>query len=85
MYRYGQTGSGKTYTMEGGEAGGDASRGMIPRAVEQIFSAMHSDAYAEWGYTLKASFLEVCVLVCVCVCVLFPAGHVPSFLYAHGV
>ena len=35
IFAYGQTGSGKTYTMEGVK--GDESRGMIPRAVGQIF------------------------------------------------
>jgi len=44
IFTYGQTGSGKTYTMEGpgmsslGLEGEDREeRGMIPRAVEQIF------------------------------------------------
>ena len=37
VFAYGQTGSGKTFTMLGGD---DAeSRGMIPRAVEQVGSA----------------------------------------------
>lgn len=36
-FAYGQTGSGKTYTMEGEEF--DEARGVIPRAVQQIFRA----------------------------------------------
>lgn len=36
-FAYGQTGSGKTYTMEGDEV--DETRGVIPRAVQQIFKA----------------------------------------------
>lgn len=36
-FAYGQTGSGKTYTMEGDEF--DATRGVIPRAVQQVFRA----------------------------------------------
>ena len=36
-FAYGQTGSGKTYTMEGDEY--DVTRGVIPRAVQQIFKA----------------------------------------------
>lgn len=34
LFSYGQTGAGKTYTMQG--AVGDAHRGIIPRAVEQV-------------------------------------------------
>ena len=35
---YGQTGTGKTYTMEGGENHNQEERGIIPRAVEEIFN-----------------------------------------------
>ncbi|XP_014818255.1 PREDICTED: carboxy-terminal kinesin 2-like, partial [Calidris pugnax] len=37
IFAYGQTGSGKTYTMEGPEGGDTQSRGVIPRAVGQLF------------------------------------------------
>ena len=39
-HRYGQTGSGKTFTMEGPPNGltDPLQRGMIPRAVDQIFA-----------------------------------------------
>ena len=36
IFAYGQTGTGKTYTMEGRET--DADKGIIPRAIEWIFS-----------------------------------------------
>jgi len=41
IFAYGQTGSGKTYTMEGPPASIDneEQRGMIPRAVHQIFAS----------------------------------------------
>lgn len=58
-FAYGQTGSGKTYTMEGDEC--DESRGVIPRAVKQIFRAAEKLAAQGWEvsgggrgvYTLK--------------------------------
>lgn len=34
IFAYGQTGSGKTFTMEGGNS--PDTRGMIPRAVDQV-------------------------------------------------
>ncbi|KAK0340725.1 hypothetical protein LTR94_029310, partial [Friedmanniomyces endolithicus] len=38
IFAYGQTGSGKTYTMEGfNREGNIEARGIIPRAIEQIF------------------------------------------------
>ena len=39
IFAYGQTGSGKTYTMEGAEVNDDETKGMIPRAVCQIFES----------------------------------------------
>jgi kinesin family protein C1 len=36
-----------------------ASRGMIPRSVEQIFTTMKNMAKQGWKYTLEASFLEI--------------------------
>lgn len=45
-FAYGQTGSGKTYTMEGDEF--DKTRGVIPRAVQQIFRAAEKLATQGW-------------------------------------
>jgi kinesin family protein C1 len=59
IFAYGQTGSGKTYTMEGPSGADEKTRGMIPRAVEQIFQ--HAKAMSEkgWSYKYVASFLEI--------------------------
>lgn len=45
-FAYGQTGSGKTYTMEGAEY--DQARGVIPRAVQQIFRAAEKLVTQGW-------------------------------------
>ena len=60
IFAYGQTGSGKTYTMEGPTTNiNDNRRGMIPRAVEQIFSHAQKLKSKGWRYECKATFLEV--------------------------
>ncbi|XP_068431588.1 kinesin-like protein KIFC1 [Clinocottus analis] len=56
-FAYGQTGSGKTYTMEGDEF--DESRGVIPRAVKQIFNAAENLKAQGWEFTFTASFVEI--------------------------
>ncbi|KAK9526442.1 hypothetical protein VZT92_015142 [Zoarces viviparus] len=56
-FAYGQTGSGKTYTMEGDEF--DVSRGVIPRAVKQIFRAAEKLEEQGWEFTFTASFVEI--------------------------
>nr|XP_057903231.1 kinesin-like protein KIFC1 [Doryrhamphus excisus] len=56
-FAYGQTGSGKTYTMEGAEF--DETRGVIPRAVQQIFRAADKLAAQGWEFTFTASFVEI--------------------------
>ncbi|XP_028317157.1 kinesin-like protein KIFC1 [Gouania willdenowi] len=56
-FAYGQTGSGKTYTMEGDEF--DQSRGVIPRAVQQIFKASEKLGAQGWQFTFTASFVEI--------------------------
>ncbi|XP_038158778.1 kinesin-like protein KIFC1 [Cyprinodon tularosa] len=56
-FAYGQTGSGKTYTMEGEEI--DDTRGVIPRAVQQIFKAGDKLQSQGWEFTFTASFVEI--------------------------
>ncbi|XP_035651171.1 kinesin-like protein KIFC1 isoform X1 [Oncorhynchus keta] len=56
-FAYGQTGSGKTYTMEGGEM--EDMRGVIPRAVQQIFQASKKLWEQGWKFTFTASFVEI--------------------------
>lgn len=56
-FAYGQTGSGKTYTMEGDES--DECRGVIPRAVTQIFRAAEKLGAQGWEFSFTASFVEI--------------------------
>jgi hypothetical protein len=54
---YGQTGTGKTYTMEGFD---DAqNRGIIPRAVEELFDYIHNVADSSIRFLVRASFLQI--------------------------
>ncbi|GAB4823683.1 hypothetical protein N2152v2_010729 [Parachlorella kessleri] len=55
IFAYGQTGSGKTHTM----LGTPADKGMIPRAMEQVFTAASSLAKQGWRYEMRASMVEV--------------------------
>lgn len=60
IFAYGQTGAGKTHTMEGppGELSlEDERRGLIPRALHQVFQVAHTQPH--WAYTMVASFVEV--------------------------
>ncbi|EMD00528.1 hypothetical protein BAUCODRAFT_28874 [Baudoinia panamericana UAMH 10762] len=58
VFAYGQTGSGKTYTMMGADIGDEASKGIIPRIVEQIFSSiLRSDDSLE--FTVRVSYMEI--------------------------
>ncbi|XP_045782885.1 protein claret segregational-like [Maniola jurtina] len=57
IFAYGQTGSGKTYTMEGGC--GVEQYGIIPRAINMIFTCMDDLKRMGWDLTIKASFLEI--------------------------
>uniref|UniRef100_UPI0037E8B931 kinesin-like protein KIFC1 n=1 Tax=Semicossyphus pulcher TaxID=241346 RepID=UPI0037E8B931 len=56
-FAYGQTGSGKTYTMEGYEF--DETKGVIPRAVQQIFKAAEKLRTQGWEFSFTASFVEI--------------------------
>ncbi|XP_023948175.1 protein claret segregational [Bicyclus anynana] len=57
IFAYGQTGSGKTYTMEGGS--GEDNYGIIPRAINMIFTCIGDLKRMGWDLTIKASFLEI--------------------------
>mmetsp|Transcript_26568 Transcript_26568/g.36763 ORF Transcript_26568/g.36763 Transcript_26568/m.36763 type:complete len:1020 (+) Transcript_26568:99-3158(+) len=62
LFAYGQTGSGKTFTMFGppecnlktGEL-----RGVIPRAIDHIFSTIEESKQKNWIYVLSASIMEI--------------------------
>lgn len=53
---YGQTGSGKTHSM-GTNYPCNTDKGIIPRAVDDIFNKITTDE--DWEFKVKASFLEV--------------------------
>uniref|UniRef100_A0A914LC50 Kinesin-like protein n=1 Tax=Meloidogyne incognita TaxID=6306 RepID=A0A914LC50_MELIC len=62
VFAYGQTGSGKTYTMEGRHDTSedfawntDPTAGIIPRALDQIFSVLGEDI----DYTVRVSYVEL--------------------------
>ncbi|KAJ4486066.1 P-loop containing nucleoside triphosphate hydrolase protein [Lentinula aciculospora] len=57
IFAYGQTGSGKSFTMEGGTS--DAIKGMIPRAVDQVFRVAEDLRSKGWDYHLEGQFLEI--------------------------
>eukprot|EP00475_Leptophrys_vorax_P043776 TRINITY_DN8525_c0_g1_i1.p1 TRINITY_DN8525_c0_g1~~TRINITY_DN8525_c0_g1_i1.p1 ORF type:complete len:633 (-),score=185.02 TRINITY_DN8525_c0_g1_i1:22-1752(-) len=67
IFAYGQTGSGKSFTMEGPPEvadniefyQSDSKRGIIPRAVEKIFSTMPKFQTSGWSYTCDVCFMEV--------------------------
>ncbi|PIN88439.1 hypothetical protein AB205_0079560, partial [Aquarana catesbeiana] len=59
IFAYGQTGSGKTYTMEGPDNISEETMGMIPRAIQQIFSSAEELKIKGWQYKFTASFLEI--------------------------
>lgn len=54
---YGQTGTGKTYTMEG--FNNNESRGIIPRAVEEIFGYIMNNANPSARFLVRASYLQI--------------------------
>ncbi|CAM0948434.1 unnamed protein product [Alopecurus aequalis] len=58
IFAYGQSGSGKTYTMMGHPEVHD-KKGVIPRAVEQIFQASQCPVSQGWIYNVQVSMLEI--------------------------
>ncbi|KAI8373234.1 kinesin [Radiomyces spectabilis] len=59
IFAYGQTGSGKTYTMEGVPDGNSQPSGMIPRAVEQIYTMAQKLQEYNWEYNMEGQFMEI--------------------------
>jgi len=58
IFAYGQTGAGKTYTMQGNiNSGSEETKGIIPRAIKQIFSFIESTP--EKQFVVRVSFLEI--------------------------
>ena len=54
---FGQTGSGKTYTMTGDLQG--AHRGIIPRAIEDVFTHIQRDTGERCKFLVRASYLQI--------------------------
>lgn len=61
---YGQTGTGKTFTMEGGPD--TVSQGIIPRAIEDMFSSIEHDCAPRSKYLVRASYLQIYNEVGIC-------------------
>lgn len=54
---FGQTGAGKTFTMTGDLAG--PGRGIIPRAIEDVFSHIQRDTGEACKFLVRASYLQI--------------------------
>ena len=61
IFCYGQTGSGKTYTMEGSNIFNnlDINRGIIQRAIEDIFKFIENLSNENKKYIIRVSFLQI--------------------------
>jgi kinesin family protein 3/17 len=61
IFAYGQTGTGKTYTMEGFKYSlTDENRGIIPRAIEDIFSYIEAGSKdEEVTFMVRASYIQI--------------------------
>lgn len=55
IFAYGQTGSGKTHTM----LGDSLHKGVIPRAMEQIFDTSRRMGALGWEFALHAALIEI--------------------------
>ena len=58
VFAYGQTGAGKSYTMMGTDIDSEASKGIIPRIVEQIFASILASP-GNIEYTVRVSYMEI--------------------------
>jgi kinesin family protein 3/17 len=57
---YGQTGTGKTHTMEGFQYNGmHPDRGMVPRAMEEIFKYIENCPNSNTAFMVRASYLQI--------------------------
>ena len=57
---YGQTGTGKTHTMEGFQYNGmHPDRGMVPRAMEEVFKYIENCPNANTAFMVRASYLQI--------------------------
>lgn len=54
---FGQTGAGKTFTMSGDPVG--EGRGIIPRAIEDVFTHIQRDTGEQCQFLVRASYLQI--------------------------
>lgn len=59
IFAYGQTGSGKTHTLEGPEELGADTQGMIPRAMEMLWTTSERLRAQGWEYTFDAQMVQI--------------------------
>lgn len=61
IFAYGQTGTGKTFTMEGFNSEGSSveARGIIPRAIEQVFGHIQRHVSPRMKFLVRASYLQI--------------------------
>ena len=60
IFAYGQTGTGKTHTMEGFTySPNDSERGLVPRAVEEIFNNIENFSNSNTKFIIRASYLQL--------------------------
>ena len=58
VFAYGQTSSGKTHTMEGSDIHDRDSRGIVPRALESLFSGVEQ-AEDSVEFSFKVTYVEI--------------------------
>ena len=60
LLAYGQTGTGKTHTMEGfSYSGNDPERGIVPRAMEEIFRFIQNKSNPKSTFMVRTSYLQI--------------------------